>query len=144
MTVALATVDTFWIRPCVLGNEVSVTNMIIEQKLGISENTDAIKMNLNALWSQLEFETNQSNISERRTENLIRKLHERDGERYSVDSNKYCSFEQSAKSQFYRISSKVIFMCESTDSFCLFRFLAVWPGFFSAWQFIFAIVSALY
>ena len=70
MTVALATVDTFWIRPWVLGNEVSVTNMIIEQKLGISEKTDAIKMNLNAPWSQLEFETNQSNISERRTENL--------------------------------------------------------------------------
>ena len=99
--------------------------MIIEQKLGISENTDVIKMNLNALWSQLEFETNQSNISERRTENLIRKLHERDGERYSVDSYKYCSFGQSGKNQFYRTSSKVIFMCESTDSFCLFRFLAV-------------------
>ena len=70
MTVALATLDTFCIRPWVLENEVSVTNMIIEQKLGISENTDAIKMNLNALWSQLEFETNQSNISERRMANL--------------------------------------------------------------------------
>ena len=81
--------------------------MIIEQKLGISENTDAIKMNLNALWSQLEFETNQSNISERRTENLIRKLHERDGERYSVDSNKYCSFEQSAKVCFIELHQRL-------------------------------------
>ena len=67
---ALATVATFWIHPCVLENEVSVANMLIEKKFGISEKPDAIKMNLNAFWSELEFENNQSNISEKRTENL--------------------------------------------------------------------------
>ena len=73
-------------RPSSSGSEVSTTNLIIEQEVGLCQETDKLKMNLQRFWDTESIGIHDMPSEHFRTEkeDFLSQI-ERDGERYSVN-----------------------------------------------------------